>query len=99
MVDDDVLYVGPYGTLAMKDDDLDAIRSGRQVVTRVGERELRSRVVGTTGLTWSMLDIEGSIGGQAVVATVRYTRAWSQQDDGGWRVVAAHATVVGPAPA
>ncbi|WP_084681791.1 nuclear transport factor 2 family protein [Actinomycetospora chiangmaiensis] len=93
LIDDDVLYVGPDGSIATKHDDLEAIRSGRQVLTRLEERDLRARTIGSTGLTWSLLGIEGSVNGQPVAATVRYTRAWAHEKNAGWRVVAAHATV------
>jgi ketosteroid isomerase-like protein len=89
-----LLFTGPDGNLYSKEDDLAAHRSGRQVLSRVEESELRVLVTGSTGVTWFLGTLEGSIGGEPFVARMRYTRTWAHQAGTGWRVVAAHAMFV-----
>jgi ketosteroid isomerase-like protein len=94
LLDDAVLFTGPDGNLYSKEDDLEAHRSGHQVLDRVDEAELRVLVTGSTGVTWFLGMLEGSIGGEPFVARMRYTRTWARKPGTGWRVVAAHAMFV-----
>ncbi len=48
---------------------------------------------GTTGVTWFLGSLEGVIDGEPFAARLRYTRTWVRHEDG-WRLLAAHATVV-----
>ncbi len=93
LLDDAVLFTGPDGGLLTKEDDLGAHRSGRQVLSRVEEAELRVLVVGSTGVTWFLGTLEGAIDGEPFAVRMRYTRTWTH-DDHGWAIIAAHATVV-----
>ena len=51
LLHDALLFTGPDGNLYLKEDDLAAHRSGRQVLSRVEESELRVLVTGSTGLS------------------------------------------------
>ncbi|WP_326798271.1 hypothetical protein OG946_25125 [Streptomyces sp. NBC_01808] len=46
-----------------------------------------------TGVTWFLGTLEGSPGGQALRARMRYTRTWSR-DRAAWKIIAARATFV-----
>ena len=92
LVDDALLFTGADGSLLSKHDDLEAHRSGRQVLRRVEELDLRVRVVGSTGATWVLAGLEGSVDGEPFAARVRYTRTWTH-DVSGWTMIAAQATV------
>jgi len=94
LLDDAVLFTGPDGNLYSKEDDLGAHRSGQQVLSRVEESELRVLVTGSTGVTWFLGTLEGSIGGESFAAQMRYTRTWARDAETGWRIVAAHAMFV-----
>lgn len=96
LLDDAVLFTGPDGTLLSKEDDLGAHRSGVQALHRIEELELRLRVTGSTGVTWFLGLLEGSLAGEPFAARMRYTRTWTHDDEAGWRIVAAHATVANP---
>jgi ketosteroid isomerase-like protein len=96
LLDAALLFTGPAGDLATKEDDLAAHRSGYQVLTRVDEEDLQVLVVGSTGVTWFLGVLEGRIGDQPFAARMRYTRTWTHDARAGWRIVAAHATVSGP---
>ncbi|SDO21022.1 nuclear transport factor 2 family protein [Geodermatophilus sp. DSM 45219] len=94
LLDDALLFTGPDGSLFTKDDDLDAHRSRQQVLSRVEESELQALVVGSTGVTWFLGTLEGTVGGQPFAARMRYTRTWVSDHRGGWRIIAAHASAV-----
>jgi ketosteroid isomerase-like protein len=94
LLDDALLFTGPDGTLYTKGDDLSAHRTGQQVLSRVEESELQALVVGSTGVTWFLGTLEGTVGGQPFMARMRYTRTWVLDDQGGWRIVAAHASAL-----
>ncbi|MDI3417464.1 nuclear transport factor 2 family protein [Streptomyces luteolus] len=93
LIDDAGQFTGPDGNLYSKWDDLRAHESGHQVLTRLVEEDLQVLATEHTGVTWLLAALEGSIGGQPLVARVRYTRTWIR-DRTGWRVIAAHATSV-----
>jgi len=94
LLDDGLLFTGPDGALYTKDDDLGAHRSGQQVLSRVEESELQVSVIGSTGITWFLGTLEGTIAGQPFMARMRYTRTWALDDQGSWHIVAAHASAV-----
>lgn len=94
LLDDAVLFTGPDGNLHSKEDDLEAHRSGHQMLSRIEESELRVLVTGSTGVTWFLGTLEGTLGGESFTAQMRYTRTWAHEADTGWRIVAAHATFV-----
>ncbi|RAG86413.1 nuclear transport factor 2 family protein [Streptacidiphilus pinicola] len=92
LLDDRLVFTGPDGQLYGKKEDLEIQRSGQQRLGRVDEEELALLVVGTTGVTWFLGTVAGTLGGQEFTARVRYTRTWVHTVEGGWRVVAAHVT-------
>jgi hypothetical protein len=44
------------------------------------------------GVTWFLGTLQGTIGGQPLLARMRYTRTWTHDDRSGWKIIAAHAT-------
>ncbi|MGY1845681.1 nuclear transport factor 2 family protein [Modestobacter sp. SYSU DS0875] len=94
LLDDALLFTSPDGAVFTKDDDLGAHRSGAQVLSRVEESELQALVVGSTGVTWFLGTLEGTVGGQPFMARMRYTRTWVLNDQEGWHIIAAHASAV-----
>jgi ketosteroid isomerase-like protein len=95
LLDDALLFTGPDGKLYTKEDDLAAHRSGHQVLHKVEEQELRLLVTGSTGVTWFLGALEGTLGGEPFAAQMRYTRTWTRDSRGAWRIIAAQATFTG----
>jgi hypothetical protein len=94
LLDDRLIFTLGADTFT-KVDDLELHRTGAQTVSRLDEEELTVLVTGTTGVTWFLGTVEGSVHGAPFAARMRYTRAWAHDEAYGWRVVAAHASVVG----
>lgn len=97
LIDDEAWFTGPDGNLYSKQDDLRVHESGQQKLTRVAEEGLRVLVREQVGVTWFLGTLEGTVGGQPLVARMRYTRNW-HHDERGWRIIAAHAMFLPDAP-
>ncbi|MFI5492962.1 DUF4440 domain-containing protein [Actinoplanes sp. NPDC051859] len=94
LLDDRLIFTGPDGKTYRKDDDLRVHRTGTQVINSLHEDELDLVVAGDTGVTWFLGSLSGSINGVPFTARMRYTRTWIRDDEHGWRILAAHASVV-----
>jgi Domain of unknown function (DUF4440) len=90
LIDDRLVFTGPDGRLHTKQDDLRVHRSGQQSMTRVDEEHLTELVIGSTGVTWFVGLLEGTVSGEPFRARVRYTRTWILDEDQRWRLIAAH---------
>jgi hypothetical protein len=93
LIHDSMRFTGPDGSLSSKQDDLRAHESGRQVVSRVEEEDLRVFATAHVGVTWFLGTLEATVNGQVFAARMRYTRTWIPDGHNGWRVIAAHATI------
>lgn len=78
----------------LQEDDLEIQRSGQQRLTRVDADEVTAVVEGTTGVTWFLGTVAGSVGDQQFDQRVRYTRTWAHIPDRGWQLLAAHVSPV-----
>jgi hypothetical protein len=63
-------------------------------LTVVREEELTVLVSERTGITCFLGSLEGRLAGTPFAARMRYTRTWVRDDRRGWRLLAAHASVV-----
>ncbi|WP_067697833.1 nuclear transport factor 2 family protein [Nocardia jejuensis] len=93
LLDDRLIFTLGADTFT-KADDLELHRSKAQVMTRLEQEQLTVLVEGTTGVTWFLGVVEGSVHGSPFAARMRYTRTWARDDSRGWRIVAAHASTV-----
>jgi ketosteroid isomerase-like protein len=90
-----LVAVGPDGRLVNKAGDLAAHRSGVFAFTELEEEDLRVLVAGDTAVTFVVLRIRGTIAGDEVAGTMRYTRTWVHEQQS-WRVLAAHIAPAAP---
>ncbi|WP_018658322.1 nuclear transport factor 2 family protein [Actinomadura flavalba] len=74
-----------------KADDLEVHRTRTQVVTKLVEEDLTVLADGTTGVTWFLGTVEGTVSGAPFKARMRYTRTWLHDEEHGWRIIAVHA--------
>ena len=91
LIDEDLLFTGPDGTLGTKAQDLAAHGSG---VVRFREHvplELRVRRVGAdVAIVALRAQLGVEVGGTLMRGVYRYTRVWSRSGDGTWRIVGGH---------
>ena len=89
LVSDDLLFAGPDGSLATKDQDIESHRSGLVRFLRHEPRELRVRRLSEdVAVATLAAQLTVSVGGTEMSGTYRYTRVWQYESDGHWRVVA-----------
>ncbi|WP_430787313.1 nuclear transport factor 2 family protein [Actinoplanes sp. G11-F43] len=91
LLDDALVAIGPDGTRFGKADDLDAYRTGGSVVESLVEEDLEVVVSGTTGATFALCTVRGTLGGEPLTARLRYARTWAYDNE--WRIVAAQISV------
>jgi ketosteroid isomerase-like protein len=94
LLDDRLVFTGPDGARYGKQDDLRVHRTGTQVIDALHEEDVTVLVAGSTGVTWFLGSLRGSIDGTPFEARMRYTRTWVHDPGHGWRIIAAHAGVV-----
>jgi ketosteroid isomerase-like protein len=94
LLDDRLVFTGPDGSLYGKQDDLRVHRTGTQVIDALHQEDLTVLVAGETGITWFLGTLRGSIDGTPFEGRMRYTRTWVHDAEHGWRIIAAHASVV-----
>ena len=95
LIDDDLLFTGPDGTLGTKAQDLAAHGSG---VVRFQEHtptELRIRRVGSdVAIVALRADLAVAVAGTVTRGAYRYTRVWARDAMGQWRVAGGHVSAV-----
>ena len=95
LIDDDLLFTGPDGTLGTKAQDLESHGSG---VVRFHEHEpteLRIRRVGADVVIVALrARLAVAVAGTIVRGVYRYTRIWARGPTGTWRVVGGHVSAV-----
>ena len=100
LIDDDLLFTGPDGTLGTKAQDLEAHGSGVVRFLDHVPTDLRIRRVGKdVALVALRAQLAVAAGGAVVRRVYRYTRVWARSVDGTWRVVGGHVSAVPTADA
>lgn len=101
LIDDDLLFTGPDGTLGTKAQDLAAHGAGAIRFRGHIPTELQVRRVGSDVAVVALFaTLEVEIGGALMRGDYRYTRVWARDVDSAWRVVAGHVSAVpGTSPA
>ena len=95
LIADELLFAGPTGALASKQEDLAAYRDGVVRFREHEPQELRVRRVGSDVAIASLrtrLVVE--VGGTLTAGIYRYTRVWAREDGGPWRIVGGHVSAV-----
>lgn len=88
LIHDGLLFLGPTGALARKDEDLENYRSGRQRMTAIEPRDLVIELHGDdVGVVTVTTALAGTFDGGAFRGTCRYLRTWRREHES-WRIVA-----------
>lgn len=88
-----LLFVGPSGVVATKQDDLANHRSGAQRMTRVEPETPQIVRHGAVAVVAVRVRLAGVFHGEAFEGVYAYSRTWLRQEEG-WRVVAGQVTAV-----
>ena len=93
LVDDELVFTGPDGSVYGKADDLDAHRQGWVRITKLEPSEERVQRFGDVAVVSVRMEMEGSFKGAPFAGSFRYTRVWCRRADE-WRIVAGHVSAV-----
>lgn len=94
LIDDELLFVGPDGSLASKADDLALHRSGTVRFMAHEPRALEWRQIAVDVVCVTLHAHLGVlVNGQPFAGDYRYSRVWRHRD-GQWRVVAGHVSAM-----
>jgi hypothetical protein len=96
LLHDDETHVGHDGAITGKAFDVANHRTGRVRVDRLEPEDLQVHLSDGVGVTIFTGTIAGTLEDRQFVTRVRNTRAWGHDSTHGWRVVAAHMTILGP---
>jgi len=95
LLSDDLLFSGPTGTLATKQEDLSAYATGAIRFLAHLPEELRVRRIGrSTALVSLRAQLSVEVSGRVVSGAYRYTRVWAQENAGNWKVVGGHVSAL-----
>ena len=87
LIDDDLLFTGPDGSVLSKEDDLGFHRSGEQRITALDFQNQHIRAMGAMVSVSVLAHVAGVFKGNAFEWRFRYLRIW-HRSSGKWRVVA-----------
>lgn len=87
LLDDDLMFTGPDGTVASKADDLSARRAGVVTMSRIDVADRKIKVWGDWAAAAVAVDLVGAFQGQPFNGRYHYTRLWRRQA-GIWKVMA-----------
>lgn len=90
----ELIFTNHLGHVLSRQDDLDAHRSGIVKIEQLTPSEQHIQLVGDVAIVSVCMHIVGSYAGNHSEADLRFTRVWAPAADGGWQVVAGHASVV-----
>lgn len=95
LIAEELLFTGPDGQLATKADDLASHASGAVRFVEHEPQELRVRsVADDVAIAALRARLVVSVGGARIEGVFRYTRVWSREADGMWRVAGGHVSAV-----
>lgn len=93
LLDEDLMFTGPDGTVASKADDLGARKAGVVKMSRINRLDRKVKVWGDTASVAVTVDLTGSFRGQPFQGRYAYTRLWRRRQ-GAWKVLAGQVAAV-----
>jgi ketosteroid isomerase-like protein len=89
---DDYMAITPSGTLQSKEQTLASLGSGTTHFTAIEVSDRKVRFYGTTALLTSQAEISGSIAGEDISGSFRYTHVYARDKQGAWKIVSFEAS-------
>lgn len=95
MLADDYVGITMNGEVVTKTQQLDRIRNREVEITRLDLEDVKVKLVGRTAIVTSLADVQGTMDGRAINGKFRYTRVYTRDPDGDWKITNFEATPVG----
>ena len=98
LLSDDYVGITMSGQVVTKEQQLERLRKRTMPLSRIDLMDVHVKLIGTTAIVTSRAEVEGTDEGVPMHGTFRYTRVYSRQPNGSWKVTNFEATRVGPPP-
>ena len=96
LLSDDYVGITMSGQIVTKMQQLDRMRSRNLVLTKIELDDVKVKLFGSTAVVTSLAVVDGANDGTPMHGTYRYTRVYSRQSSGFWKITNFEATRVGP---
>lgn len=87
LIDESLVFTGPDGSIATKQMDLQAHRSGIQKISKLEQSEERIQTYDNFSVVNVKMNLEGSYGEFPITGKYRYTRVWTKINNE-WKIIA-----------
>lgn len=95
LLSDDYVGISMNGQVVTKLQQLDRMRNRQLELTKIDLDEVKIKLLGTTAIVTSLVNIDGTMDGENIHGTYRYTRVYTHLPSGAWKITNFEATRVG----
>jgi ketosteroid isomerase-like protein len=86
LLSEDYLGINANGELSTKTQQLDHMRNRSLVLTQLDPSDVKIKLIGSTAIVTSLVQVEGTLDGTALRGRYRYTRVYQRLPSGIWKV-------------
>lgn len=92
LLSDDYLGITAAGEVLTKTQQLDRMRDGKFVITRLDISETKIKLIGKIAIVTCLAQVEGQSDGEPLHGAYRYTRVYQRVPNGNWKVTSFEVT-------
>jgi ketosteroid isomerase-like protein len=92
LLSEDYLGITGNGEVLTKSQQLDRMRDGRFMITKLEMSEVKIKLVGNIAIVTSLAQVEGATGDETLHGAYRYTRVYQRMPGGIWKVTSFEVT-------
>lgn len=86
LLSDDYLGINANGELSTKTQQLDHMRSRSMIITQLTPSDVKIKLIGSTAIVTSEVQVEGTLDGTTLHGRYRYTRVYQRVPNNTWKV-------------
>ena len=94
LLSEDYVGITMAGQVVTKLQQLDRMRNRQLLLTRIDLDDVKIKLIGPTAIVTSLVNVDGTMDGQNMHGIYRYTRVYSRQPSGAWKITNFEATRV-----
>ncbi len=89
-----LIFTNHLGHVVGKEEDLAGHKSGALKLYSLSASEQQILLTGNVAIVSARMQLSGSYNGTPINGVFRFTRVWSQSEDGTWQIIAGHSSIV-----
>ncbi len=89
-----LIFTDHLGHVVGKEEDLTGHKSGALKLYSLSASEQQILLTGNVAIVSARMQLSGSYNGTPINGVFRFTRVWSQSEDGTWQIIAGHSSIV-----